>query len=190
MQEKTITLRYKNSPVEIKTEAAIKPETLYGKQKKSVEIQGVPLEKVLVTPWGEIFTPDQFTNDRLDEEGSLASPPLPCHPDDRSEMPVLPSSYKTTRLLEDAAEEDLLNLKVRSVIPISTTLPRGLYKTQYNYRDSATLETAIVNVTNKDAFLLVGDTCQAPFLKKEETYSFFNEEENENPEEEMSFSLF
>jgi hypothetical protein len=191
MQEKTIKFRYKGSPIEIKTETAIKPEMLYGKQKKSIEINGETLEKVIVTPWGKIYKTNAFTNDRLDEEGSLPKTATPCSPDDRSELPILPSSYKTTRLLEDANPMDLLNLKTRSVIPIETTLPPGLYKTYYNYRDSATLEPAILNITPSESFLMIGETTNPPLLKKEETYSFFNEEETEeSTEDDLNFSMF
>ena len=190
MQEKIIKLRYKGSPIEIKTEAAVKPEDLYGNQRKSVELNGIVLEKTLVTPWGELFKPNAFGLGRLDEEGCLAEPPIPCLLEDRSELPILPSSYKTTRLLEDASPEDLLNLKTRTVIPIETTLPKGLYKTQYNYRDNSVLEPAILNITGETNFLLVGEATNPPFLKKEETYTFFEKDEETNTEEETSFSVF
>jgi len=190
MPEKTISLRYKNSPIELKTGTTIKPEDLYGRQKKTVEIDGKILEKVVITPNGEIFNPRMLTVERLDKEGSLTESPITCLQEDRSPLPILPSSYKTTRLLEDASPLDLINLKVRGVIPVECSLPMGLYKTLYSYWDSPILETAILNITPTHAFLLIGDPTDAPFLQKEETYSFFEEEESENPDEESNFSMF
>jgi len=162
---KVIKLRYKNSPIEITAKAALKPEDLYGARTKTVEKDNTLLERVWLTPSGTVYSANDFCLDRLDNEGSLSQPATPCDPYDLSPLPILPSSYKTTRLLEDASPNDLLNFKVRTVLPVKTTLPEGLYKTHYNYRDSPILEVAILNVTKTEAFLLVGGHTLPSFTK-------------------------
>jgi len=189
MADKLLPLTFDNSPADVKVGGSIKREDLYGKQTKSVEKSGETLEKVILTPWGETFPQNAFTSQRVDSAGALSSPAKPCT-EDGEEIPVHPSSFKETRPLEPATTTDLILLKVASVIPAQTSLPVGLYKTRYNFRDSADVQTAILNVTPTGAFLLVGETAQSPLLGKDETYEFFEDEAPENEENEMGFSMF
>lgn len=190
MALKTIPLQLNEKAVEISIGSTINREELYGKTQKSVEKDGTLLEKVTLSPEGEVFLSSDFTHLKVDGDGSLAEKPL-AQTSEGVPLETQVSSFKERRTIEAATPTELAALKVQSVIPATTDFPVGLYKTQYTYRDSPTLNTAILNVTPEGAFLLVGETFETPFVGKTTTYDFFTDDEDESEEEEeMSFDMF
>lgn len=190
MATKAIPLTFKDKTVEVEIGSTIKREELYGKTRKTIEKDGVVLEKVTLSPEGEIFRPSDFTHLRMDGEGCLVETPV-TQTEEGQKLEIQTSSFKTERPLKEASVSDLAALKIESVIPAITDLPVGIYATQYTFRDSPTLHSAILNVTPAGAFLLVGETLETPFQGKADTYDFFGtDEDEEDAEDEISFDMF
>lgn len=191
MATKAIPLKFEDKTVEVGIGSAIKREELYGKSKKSIEKDGIVLEKVTLSPEGEIFLPSDFTHLRMDGDGCLVETPIP-KTEEGEVLETKTSSYKTERPLKAATPADLAALKIKSVLPAESDLPVGFYSTEYTFRDSPTLSAAILNVTPTGAFLLVGETLETPFQGKTDTYDFFAEDDNaedEDEEGEISFNF-
>jgi hypothetical protein len=189
MAEKPITLMLdENTPVEFQLGASISREQLYGESKRSVEQEGTPLEKVIVTPWGELL-PDKCTKgETVDNEGSLTGKTVEC--DETGEvMPVHITSFKEARKLTEAKWHEVACLKASKLMPVKVSgdLGEGIWKTQFCYRDSCTLEDGFLIIREDGAFLLTGAIKEVPFAGLEETYQFFEEEDETEEEDEDSF---
>jgi hypothetical protein len=198
MAEKIIKVEFGGNPVPLETGATIKREDLYGKQKKSVEQDGAPLEKVILTPEGEIYSPEFFTLQKIDSDGAIEGPTTICGEDGLA-LPLQASSYKEARAIKEIGAEEAVLLKTSSVIPIQTPvaelpLAPGFYKTTYNFRDSYETSDAVINVTPEGGYILIGEFSKPPMAAKEETYAFFEEEAaggaGTEDDEEMSFGMF
>jgi len=196
MAEKIIKVEFEGKPVALETGTTIKREDLYGKQKKSVEQDGIPLKKVILTPEGEIYNPEDFTLQKIDSEGAIAGSTKLCD-ETGTELTLVPSSYKEARPITPISPEVAVLLKTSSVIPITTPVAEiplavGFYKTTYNFRDSYEPSDAVLNITPEGGYILTGEFSNPPMAAKEETYAFFEEEATSEAEEEneISFEMF
>lgn len=188
MAEKSFEIEIAGEKVHVTQESAINREELYGKEKITIEKDG-PLEKVVLAPWGAIFRPEEFKNQRIDSSGTTVEKPETC---DESGAPleIHTTSFKTTRAATPAQWTDLATFKTKSVMPAKCELPPGLYKTQFCYRDTTDIQDAFLIIKPEgEAFLLTGELANVPFRGKEETYDFFDVTETEE-DEEMSFGMF
>lgn len=183
MAEKNIPVLLDQTQVQISVGAAIEREELYGAQKLSVERDGTPLEKVVVSPWGALFDPKEFSNQSVDSQGTLEQKPVACD-ENGSPLPMHASSFKEARILTPAKWEELASFRAVKVMPAKCELPAGLYKTSFCYRDSVNLEDAFLVVRQDGAFLLAGETRLAPMQSKEEVYSFFETDEQDSDDSE------
>lgn len=189
MAEKPITLILGETPEQITLDSSISREDLYGRQKGSVEKDGTTLEKVVVTPWGELFPPKALKSEAIDSEGSIAEKPNQCD-ENGNILATNITSFKEARPVTAAAWHELAAFKTESVMPAKTSLPPGLYRTQFCYRDSVTLHDAFLVVREDTAFLLTGELRTVPAAGREETYEFFDDgssDEEIEDEDEIGF---
>lgn len=194
MAEKIIKFLYEHKEIEVGVESTIKREELYGKQSKSIEKDGIPLEKGILTPSGQLFPASAFGTVRVDEDGALTNSPIP-QTEDGKQAPIFISSFKEARPLKKIEPAEVVDLSVESVIPINQQdLEEGYYGTEYTYRDSTKLQDAVLVVKGagdkKESYLMVGDRKETPMLGKLETYNFFEDEGDEPEEEEVDFNMF
>ena len=172
--------------------AKIHRAELYGRQVKTVECGGEPLEKVVLDPEGRVFLPSDITHVATDSHGSLVDPPLTIT-DDGEELAVKPSSFREKRELEPAGLEALARLRVDAVMPVECTLPVGFYSTRYTYHDGPVLKEAVLNVTPSGAFLLTGTAVEVPLQDRAQVYDFFEPDACEakpDDDDEISFQMF
>jgi hypothetical protein len=179
MPEKSMPLQLGGEEVSLLLGAAIQRAELYGRQRKTVEIGGELLEKVVIDTEGHVFLPSDITHLATDGSGSLAIPPL-VRTDDGAKLDLKPSSFKERRQLQPAAISDLAALKVEAVFPVRCDLQPGLYSTEFAYHGAHILKYAVLIVDEDAAFLLTGIRVDAPLQGPSDVYSFFEEEEPED----------
>lgn len=185
MAEKKISVLLGGNQEQIAIEGSFSREDLYGKQRVSIEKDGVELEKVLITQWGDVFSPRDFKSQTIDSSGSLAESTVPSD-ENGVPLPIQTSSFKETRDITPAKWSDLAGFRALSVMPASCGLPAGVYRTKFTYRDSANLQDAFLIVKETEAFLLSGEIRETPLKGLAETYNFFESEEEES-DDEMGF---
>lgn len=193
MADKLILLQHGDAEISVTIGATIHRDELYGKQTKTVEKDGEPLQKVILDPEGNVFLPSDVTHLPTDGQGSLAEPAL-VQSEDGETLDPKPSSFKEKRPLHEAGVGDLAALRVDSIIPVQCDLPPGLYRTEFTYRDAPVLKTAVLTVTAEGSFLLVGTPVETPLQGKTDVYSFFDagddEPDDDEAEDEISFVMF
>lgn len=193
MAEKSILLQHGDREVPVKLGATIHREALYGRQSKTVEKDGEPLQKVVLDAEGHVFHPSDVAYLPTDSRGSLAAPPL-AQTEEGEPLEPKPSSFKVKRALQPVGVGALVRLRVDAVFPAECGLPPGLYSTEFAYRDAPVLKTAVLNVTPHGAFLLTGVPVETPLQGKTDIYSFFDEPEDEvdddGDDEDISFEMF
>lgn len=189
MAEKSFKVLAESNPIQIRIEGSIGREELYGKQKLTVEKDG-PLEKVVLAPWGEIFSPGDFKTQRVDSSGTLAEKAAACDEAGTALEPHV-SSFKETRPITPAQWREMATFRAKDTMPAKCALAPGLYRTKFCYRDSVDLQDAfLVNKEDGSAFLLVGEVAEAPLRGKEETYDFFDQDDSAEESSDMSFDMF
>lgn len=193
MAEKSILLQHGDREVPVKLGATIHREALYGRQSKTVQKDGEPLQKVVLDAEGHVFHPSDIAYLQTDSRGSLAAPPL-AQTEEGEPLEPKPSSFKVKRALQPVGVGALVRLRVDAVFPAECDLPPGLYSTEFAYRDAPILKTAVLNVTPHGAFLLTGILVETPLQGKTDIYSFFDEPEDEadddGDDEDISFEMF
>jgi hypothetical protein len=192
MADKLILLQLGGSEVPVTIGATIRREELYGRQVRTVELDGLVLQKVVLDPEGNVFAPADIAHLPTDSQGSLTTPPL-VQTEDGEPLPQQLSSFKQTRTLRPAGLADLARLRVDAVFPAACGLPPGFYCTEFTYRDAPVLKAAVLNVTSGGAFLLTGVFIDAPLQGKDDVYSFFegdDPEEDDRDGDEISFEMF
>ena len=170
----------------------IRREELYGKQTRTVEKDGDVLQTVVLDPEGNVFLPSDIAHLPTDGQGSLTTQ-AQVQAEDGQRLPPLASSFRETRPLRPAEIADLAGLRVDTVYAVVCDLPPGLYRTEFAYRDSPVLKTAVLNVTPEGAFLLAGCLVETPLQAKGDVYSFFDEGDDpdeDGDDEEISFEMF
>ncbi|HEX2093742.1 MAG TPA: hypothetical protein VHG28_15170 [Longimicrobiaceae bacterium] len=191
MANKLILLQIGDSEVPVAVGASIRREELYGRQTRTVEKDGLVLEKVVLDPEGNVFIPADIAHLPTDGQGSLTTPPL-VQTEDGEPLPQRLSSFKEKRTLRPAGLADVARLRVDAVFPVACDLPPGFYCTEFTYRDAPVLKAAVLNVTSDGAFLLTGAFIETPLQGQADVYSFFDEDEDPDDEdpEEISFEMF
>jgi hypothetical protein len=172
MPEKLILLRLDDAEVSIRIGKSIHRDELYGRQRKSVEKNGVPLRRVVLDPEGRVFLHSDLAHLPTDTDGSLTSNPL-FQNEDGEGLDLKPSSFKETRDLQVAGLDSLTTLRVDTVFPVECGLPPGIYTTEFTYHDSPLLKTAVLIVRVDEAFLLTGTQVDSPLQGRTDLYSFF-----------------
>jgi hypothetical protein len=192
MYAKPLSLIFENQEVTIEVGSSIKKEDLYGKKSTAIEKDNVVLEKVLVTPQGDIIEASTTRSVKVDQFGSLVEDTLVCSSE--TNQPVFyHSSFKEARQLEKAEPQDAVTLCTESVYPIAQhSLEEGIYRTKFTYRDGAKLQDAIILVNAQSpSFMLVGETRQPPLIGSTETYEFFDADDEESANsDELNFEMF
>lgn len=194
---KTVLFQYGDDEAAVSLGAAIKRDELYGKQSRSVEKDGEPLEKVILDPEGALFLPSHFCHLQVDADGSVDDDPITETPDGEV-LPTRVSSFKEKRDIRPAQIEDLARLRVTAIMPATCdSLPAGIYSTKFTYRDAPVLKDAILNITSDAAFLLVGTSIESPFQGTADVYNFFDgdgaddtEDDGDTEAEDLSFAMF
>jgi len=193
MPEKSILMQLGDAEVPVTLGAAIHRQELYGRQARTVEKDGHVLYAVVLDPEGRDFLPSDIAHLQTDGHGSLTTAAL-VRTEDGEPLPQKPSSFKEKRTLRPAGLADLARLRVDAVFPVGCDLPPGLYCTQFAYRDAHLVKEAVLNVTSAGAFLLTGAFVEMPMQGRDDVYSFFDEEEDPEPDEgdgdEISFEMF
>lgn len=178
-----------DKPEQIAIDSSISREDLYGRQKASVEKDGTTLEKVVVTPWGELLSPKSLKTESVDSEGSISEKPNQCD-ENGNILATNITSFKEARPIAVAQWHELAAFKTETVMPAKSNLPPGLYRTQFCYRDSVTLHDAFLVVREDAGFLLTGELRTVPAAGREETYEFFDDgssDDETEDEDEMGF---
>jgi hypothetical protein len=191
MYAKPLTFRFEDQEISLELGSSVKKEELYGKKTTTVEKDQAVLEKVLVTPEGEIIEVSNTRSIKVDPSGSLVEETQPIS-NETGQAVFFTSSFKEARLMEKAHEQDLVSLSTESVYPVGqTNLEAGIYKTKFAYRDGPKLQDAILLVnSDKPSFLLVGEAKPSALIGPTETYEFFDAEDETADSDEMSFEMF
>jgi hypothetical protein len=192
MSARLMLLQLGATEVPVAVGAKIHRADLYGRQVKTVECGGEPLEKVVLDPEGRVFLPCDITYIATDSDGSLVDPPITIS-DDGEELDIKPSSFREKRELEPAGLEALARLRVDAVMPVECTLAVGFYTTKYTYHDGPVLKDAVLNVTPAGAFLLTGTAVEVPLQDRAQVYDFFEPDGRDakpDDDDEISFEMF
>lgn len=193
MAEKIINLKFGETELAVTLiGGTIRRQELYGKQIRTVEKNGHILQAVVLDPEGNVFLPSDIAHLPTDGQGSLTTEPQ-VHTEDGQPLPLLPSSFKGTRPLRPAGIAELAALRVDTIYAVACDLRPGLYQTEFAYRDAAVLKAAVLNVTPEGAFLLAGTWVETPLQGKGDVYSFFDEDEypdEEQDDDEISFDMY
>lgn len=191
MYAKPLSFLFENQEISLELGASIKKEELYGKKSTTVEKDNTALEKILVTPEGEIIEVSHTRSIKVDQSGSLVEEAQSFS--NETDQPVThASSFKEARLMEKGVEQDLVALSTEGVYPVAQNiLDAGIYRTKFAYRDGPKLQDAVLLVNpDSSSFLLVGEAKQPALIGPMETYEFFDAEDEPASSDEMSFEMF
>lgn len=191
MYAKPLTLIFNNQEVTVELGTSIKKEDLYGKKSTSVEINSQVLEKVLVTPLGEVIRASATSVVKDDGSGSPLEATL-TYSAENGQLSAYLSSFKEPRILESATKEEAATMCAESVYPVAQhSLEEGFYKTKFAYRDSPKLQDAILIASGVGpSFLVVGEARQPALIGQTEGYEFFDAEDENDSSDELSFDMF
>lgn len=195
---KSAKFTLKGSEIELGIGTSIDISELYGSAKRIVVKDNEELIRGTLTPDGRLYAKDDISRTQQDSNG--------CYPlkatvqtEDGQVAVLHNSTFKETRELEPLENPFFPNFAVSTVYPVVApeSISLGAYKTQFAYKDTNDLADAILIVRNsktlnaREAFLLVGETKDAPEIGPIVNYNFFESEEVTEEEEsgELAFGV-
>ena len=191
---KPITFTYSGETLQAQLESKIEKADLYGKSRMIIEKDGVILTKGTLLPTGELLRKEEVRSLQVDPEGSPAET-VQTLVNGQEQQPIA-SSLKRENALQKVPLTSLIGFNVSDVYPVNDlSLPRGLYETTFNYRDSHEPSQAFLLVREKggatETFLLTGSTRQTTFLDNVVTYEFFEQEGDagDGEDDDLSFAM-
>jgi len=183
-----LTLGKKNFCVELGRK--VTKDDLYGKVKRVVEKDGLPLDRGLLSPNGSIIQRKALSSVRLDSQGTPIETEEVLH--DGKLVEPLPSSFDESAPLEELPIKALAGFCVTDVYPIVCEMPKGLYSTWFAYRKGPDRKEALVLVREDGAFLMAGYRKNSPLVGLGVIYDFFDAESTDDDtedEDDLDFAM-
>jgi hypothetical protein len=174
------TATLEGEAVSLEFGSQIKREDLHGKSvitaQKTETIDGKPvriiLEKASLRPNGEILRTGEQKHIGVDPFGTPVEKPA---------APGEPAGEPKPMKLTPASINIIPEYRIDKFLPVTTSLPPGVFETTYASARSSTVSDAllIVKDNGEGAFLLIGKKRPTIFIEETPNYDFFATENDE-----------
>jgi hypothetical protein len=190
MAQKEITVRLEDIEQKVLISSSINRDTIYGKTSTIPESEGIQLKRGYLAGNGEMFARKEIDYNKTDNAGSLIETPITDNID-KSEIPEkLESSYTRGLTLKPITLEQMLEQPFDTYYHVEgLTITEGFYQTNFNFRKGVPSKAILVVRKDGNGFLQLVNERLSTWIGESESYEFFDEEELENEEEDISFQF-